>query len=98
MVASVRCVKDSTFVVAGRSDDRRTDFARSNAPALDKQKSLGDLSADHVVGVDNGCKYLSREFLKYGLVVCRQLSLIGCGDGDRLSFPGSYGQCMWLEA
>ncbi|EDR12800.1 uncharacterized protein LACBIDRAFT_311662 [Laccaria bicolor S238N-H82] len=77
MVASVRCVKDSTFVVAGRSDDRRTDLARSNARAVDKQKSLGHLSAVHAVGIDNGCKYLPR-----------------CGDGDRLSFPGSYGQCM----
>ena len=97
MVASVRCVKDSTFVVAGRSDHRRADFARSNAPAVDKQKSLGNLSTVRAVGVDNGCKYLSCELLKNGLVlVFRQLLLTGCGDGDRLSFPGRYGKCMWL--
>lgn len=97
MVAFVRYVKDSTSVVAGRSDDRRTDFAPSNAAAVDKQKPLGNLSAVHAVGVDNGCKYLSRELLQYGLVVFRQLFFIGCGNGDRFSFPGSYGQCMWLE-
>jgi hypothetical protein len=69
MVASVRCVKDSIFVVAGRSDDCHTEFARSNAPAVGKQKSLGNLSAVHAVGADDGCKYLSRELFAYGLVV-----------------------------